>query len=173
MDRRSKRTIQNLKDAFAKLLSEKSFDEITVTEITSLADVSRKTFYIHYTDKYELIDELSEQYLKELDTVSHSPKEISSKERLNLWLNYITQNKFIFNQLLTSDNSYSFRNKFLQYLFKGLQRNPKIKNESTELYFLCYGILGVVEGFITNQIKETPAQIAKRVDDLTEGKLEH
>ena len=44
-DRRVKRTKKALHDALLTLLNEKSINEITVTELTSLADVNRATFY--------------------------------------------------------------------------------------------------------------------------------
>jgi AcrR family transcriptional regulator len=37
------------------LLNEKSYDDITVEEITTRADISRPTFYLHYKDKDDLL----------------------------------------------------------------------------------------------------------------------
>jgi AcrR family transcriptional regulator len=37
-------------------MSQKSFEEISVHDITSLADVNRATFYDHYNDKFALLD---------------------------------------------------------------------------------------------------------------------
>lgn len=57
IDPRTKRTRQLLLDAFGALLSEKSFEEITVQDITERATVNRATFYAHFDDKYVLLDE--------------------------------------------------------------------------------------------------------------------
>lgn len=45
-------------DAFLHRLSTKAFQDISVTDIVSCARISRSTFYLHFTDKYELMDEV-------------------------------------------------------------------------------------------------------------------
>jgi len=56
-DRRVNRTRSALRSALLDLLDEKSYDAITVEEITARADVSRPTFYLHYKDKDDLLVE--------------------------------------------------------------------------------------------------------------------
>jgi AcrR family transcriptional regulator len=58
VDPRTKRTHALLLDAFVQLLGEKSFDELTVQDITARATVNRATFYAHFPDKYALLDEI-------------------------------------------------------------------------------------------------------------------
>jgi len=55
-DPRIRRTRQLLKDALRNLMQKKSFDEISVQDITDAATVNRATFYDHYTDKFALLD---------------------------------------------------------------------------------------------------------------------
>ena len=54
IDARVRRTRQRLGDALVELIRRKVFDEITVKEVVSLANVSRSTFYTHYRDKNDL-----------------------------------------------------------------------------------------------------------------------
>ncbi len=42
--------------ALKELLSQNTIDKITISEITDLAQVSRKTFYYHFRDVYDLIE---------------------------------------------------------------------------------------------------------------------
>ena len=56
IDPRTRRTRQLLMQAFADLLAEKSFESLTVQEITERATVNRATFYAHFEDKYVLLD---------------------------------------------------------------------------------------------------------------------
>ncbi|MEU8192899.1 TetR/AcrR family transcriptional regulator [Microbispora amethystogenes] len=42
--------------AVERLSLEKGFDSITVSDITTLADVHRSTFYRHYRDKFHLVE---------------------------------------------------------------------------------------------------------------------
>jgi AcrR family transcriptional regulator len=55
-DPRIRRTRQLLQGALQILLHRKSFDEISVQDITAEATVNRATFYDHYTDKFALLE---------------------------------------------------------------------------------------------------------------------
>ncbi len=55
-DPRVTRTRQLLLQAFRALMSEKSFQSITVQDITERATVNRVTFYAHFQDKYALLE---------------------------------------------------------------------------------------------------------------------
>ena len=54
-DRRVLKTRQALRDAFLELLPEKGWDELSVQDICSRANVGRSTFYIHFQNKEELL----------------------------------------------------------------------------------------------------------------------
>ncbi|MBS1822999.1 MAG: TetR/AcrR family transcriptional regulator [Acidobacteria bacterium] len=55
-DPRIRRTRQALQGALRELMQTKGFDEISVQDITDLADVNRATFYDHYNDKFGLLN---------------------------------------------------------------------------------------------------------------------
>ncbi|MBS1800239.1 MAG: TetR family transcriptional regulator [Acidobacteria bacterium] len=55
-DPRIRRTRHALQGSLRELMQTKSFDEISVQDITDLADVNRATFYDHYNDKFALLD---------------------------------------------------------------------------------------------------------------------
>ena len=58
LDKRVRRTKLQLKQAFIKLMEEKNYDQITVTDIVNRADYNRATFYRHYNFKEELAEEM-------------------------------------------------------------------------------------------------------------------
>ena len=58
IDPRVTRTRKLLLDAFLSVMGEKSFDDITVQDITTRATVNRATFYAHFVDKHALVDEM-------------------------------------------------------------------------------------------------------------------
>lgn len=57
-DRRSQRTRRILQEALMSLLQEKRYEIITIQNIIDRADVGRSTFYAHYQDKEDLMDDL-------------------------------------------------------------------------------------------------------------------
>ena len=60
-DRRVKRTKKNLRDSLFTLLEEKSISQITVTELTTLADVNRSTCYLYYNDIFDMMDKIQQE----------------------------------------------------------------------------------------------------------------
>jgi AcrR family transcriptional regulator len=55
-DPRIRRTRQMLFQAFQDLLSEKTFDLISVQDISERSTLNRATFYDHFTDKFALLE---------------------------------------------------------------------------------------------------------------------
>lgn len=63
-DKRIVKTKRSLKEAMTELLSKEDFEHISITELCRRAEVSRITFYAHYSDKYALLDEMFDDMLK-------------------------------------------------------------------------------------------------------------
>ena len=60
-----KRTQKAIVDAFNHLISQKRFDDITVVDIVSEADVSKATFYRYFHDKYDVMNSNYKELLDE------------------------------------------------------------------------------------------------------------
>jgi AcrR family transcriptional regulator len=58
LDPRIKRTRQLLHRAFTELLTEKTFEEITVNDIAERSTINRATFYDHFPDKFALLEDI-------------------------------------------------------------------------------------------------------------------
>lgn len=57
IDLRILKTKKLIHDSFIELIDEKGFDKITINEIAERAQINRSTFYLHYADKYEWLNE--------------------------------------------------------------------------------------------------------------------
>ncbi len=98
-------TANLMNQALVSLLEKKNIEFITVTEITKKAGVNRSTFYLHYDNIYELLEEtienLNKQFKSSFD--NRAPLEIKSKEEAFLitdellisYLNFVKENKRI------------------------------------------------------------------------------
>ena len=71
-DRRVRRTRERLRQALTQLLLEKDVRDITVRELTDLADVNRGTFYTHYRDIYDLLEQTENALFGELEALLDS-----------------------------------------------------------------------------------------------------
>lgn len=57
-DKRILKTKRSLKKAMTEMLDKEDFEHISITELCRRAEVSRITFYSHYSDKYALLDDI-------------------------------------------------------------------------------------------------------------------
>ena len=71
-DRRTLYTRNVIKDALLEALAEKTFEQITVTDVCRRAEITRATYYLHYQSLTEVLDELLMDALQtaEDDTVN-------------------------------------------------------------------------------------------------------
>lgn len=65
-DLRIRRTKKSIRDAFFELLDENGFDSVTVKDITDRALISRNTFYLHYEDKFDLLNKISNELMRKV-----------------------------------------------------------------------------------------------------------
>ena len=68
-NRSSRRSRAAIRKAFAELMEEKQdLNKITVVEIVNRADISKSTFYAHYQDIYDVIEEFGSEIIDEINT---------------------------------------------------------------------------------------------------------
>ena len=73
-NRSVRNTRRRLREGLLRLLEEKPLHEISVKELTELADVNRGTFYFHYQDIYDLLGRMEDDFFEQLDrTLSENP----------------------------------------------------------------------------------------------------
>lgn len=170
VDRRIIKSQKVIQSTFLKMLIKDGFDEITVKKITEEADISRKTFYLHYVDKYDLLDTMVNKQLEELEEICELKKEKGFIEGTVIWFNYFEENKAFFSALFESESTVSFRKQLLNFMMNQLSKkmdkiNPE-KDEEILLRFLSMAVLGIIESFLLNELNTSTEQIAKQVGEL-------
>ena len=63
---KNRKTKELIQTSFMQLLENKSFESITVGQITKHAQINRGTFYLHFTDKFDLLDQIEQQLFEDL-----------------------------------------------------------------------------------------------------------
>ena len=68
-NRSVRNTKKRLQEALLTLLQKKPINQITVKELTELADVNRGTFYFHYTDVYDMLHKTEDRFFNDFNDV--------------------------------------------------------------------------------------------------------
>lgn len=174
-DRRIIKSQNAIKTAFLTMLIEESFDEITVKKITDVADVSRKTFYLHYLDKYDLLEKIVDERLEDLDIICKAKSELGFTEGTLIWFEYFDQHRNFFTSLFKSNSTVSFRKQLLHFMIR--QVNLKInhynpeKNSYVLQQFLSMAVLGIIESWLSGELKVEIQQLSKEVGELLEKNI--
>lgn len=169
-----------MNQALIYLLEKKDIEFITVTEITKKAGVNRSTFYLHYENIYELleetIDNLNEKFVSSFNV--KTPLEIKTQkdaflittEFLVPYLNFCKENKRILKlaykkpQLLKNKNTY--QKIYDTVLYPALSQFVKDETEKTYVFeFFTQGVVAIVHKWIELDCKteiETIIAIIKK-----------
>ena len=174
MDRRQKKTRDAIFKAFASLLSEKNYNQITVQEIIDNADIGRTTFYSHFETKDFLLKELCEELFDHVIGTAmglpdahekYSCGNASDSVYLHL-INHLKQNDNNIIGLLSCRNN----ELFLKYFKTDLQKlirtqfsgfsNPKLPEEFL-INHISSTFVETVSWWISRNMKESPETITE------------
>lgn len=141
-----------LKNALMDLLSEKgSVTKISVRELCERADLNRSTFYAHYSEPKELLEEVEAELLDA--TREHLQKigaenDTGAHRYLLSFLIYIKENDKPFRTLLIDAGDPEFRSKFMQQSIIQFVENLNIsfpKDQEQYIYsYILNGSTGVI-----------------------------
>lgn len=173
MDRRIAKSQEAIKKAVIELMSEKNFDDITIQDIADRADVNRGTIYLHYTDKYDLLDRLMEEYINKLKETSEWACEGEWIDATLIFFEYFERNYLFFSTMLASKGAPSFRSKFLDFLIEEFKDEvDKGKNqgisEDVIVKFAANAYVGVLESWLKEGMPSPPDVMAKELGILLE-----
>ena len=170
MQNRQTATKQHIREALIQLLLEEKFETISVSKLCQRAGINRGTFYLHYLDKYDLLEKIEDNILNHVISYHSNTIEQIDKKKINKDFNLtdyvnINNNFFIvFKEhlkeitiLLSSNGSNSFRKKLrltmLDIFKKTFNLAPfNASNQEKELLFqyLVGGFIAILDYWSEN-----------------------
>lgn len=176
-DRRVKRTCEALQQSLLALMQHQPLEQITVRELCQKADINRGTFYLHYRDVYDLLNQIEEELLGELESVleKYQPGNILpniSKIFTEVY-ELVQRNSEIVGILMGDNGEWNFINRLNQILREKCLRDwvEHFRAESHETFdtyyvFIISGCMGLVQYWLANGMKETPQELAELTEQI-------
>lgn len=135
LDSRIIRSKRDLANSFEELLQEKNLDDISITEITDRAMVSKNTFYNNFEDKSDLLNFIFTRYEEKLDddiqkivTKYEGDRKKAIYEIIKKIVNFFYSSNLSFKNMVKNDKSktlYWSVNSFIKELIeKIIHRSP-------------------------------------------------
>ncbi|MDR9853674.1 TetR/AcrR family transcriptional regulator [Paenibacillus sp. VCA1] len=160
IDPRVTRTRRLLMDALTELIVEEGVDAITIRDIVRKAEVNRSTFYLHFRDKQDILDQMQDDILNELaqtlkfptyyEEALHDYK--SSKKPIQshvTMFEHIQKHASFYRTMLTEGE---FRERMTQVIrTEALQ----YKHNFWDAAFASHGVVGIILYWLENGMKES------------------
>lgn len=180
-DLRVIRTKNAIRQAFLALLEEKDFDEITVRDLTTRAEINRGTFYVHYKDKHELMKECQEEIMhgmskiakKNLQTIAADAEDATDSTPASpavTIFEFLNENKVMMKALLGPKGDITFQTKLRDFLWDTLtedmedaffQKENLLVPEDYIASYIAFAHIGVIQKWLENGSKESPREMAR------------
>ena len=174
-------TAKKMDKALISLLEEKSFEYITVSEICKRAEVNRSTFYLHYENTVDLLNETARFLLDDfaayfnvdVENITNKFKENSldelnfiSDEYLHPYLSYIKENRIAFLTVLLHSVSFGF-NEIFQRLYDNIfnpileRYNYPATDRKYAMMFYLNGITAIVTEWLKDGCEKTIGEVSQ------------
>ncbi len=171
VDRRVRKTKKLLRECLTHLLKEKKIQDITVRELTEMADLNRGTFYLHYKDVFDLLEQTEEelltafrQLLNRLDAKNSDNELVPVFEEI---FSMVKENGDLVEILLGENGDLNFLNRL-----KALIREKCLENwmemfrggNSSDFEacsaFIVAGSVGLVQHWLQTGMDQSPRDLA-------------
>ena len=171
-DRRVRRTKKLLTQALTQLLQEKQINEITVKELTDLADMNRGTFYLYYKDMFDMLEKIEDGMFEALDEIvslhEHSDVSQQTKPILLDLFHFIEENQEMCRVLLSPHGDMNFLHRLNEVVReKCLKAWPDIRKEKGEAdfdyhySFVVFGCAGIIRAWVNRNCPESAEIMAE------------
>lgn len=142
-------------EAFLNLLYGKSFEELTVKDIVLQAKVSRSTFYLHFMDKYELMEDvrktLNDQFLSfYTDQMWPAPVTACICRHVFMYRSFYSR------EFSDANATYHLSNRLTICLFQAFQ-------DQDYAIFASYGTIGYLSSWVREGFNSSPGEAAEKL----------
>ncbi|RNB52888.1 TetR/AcrR family transcriptional regulator [Brevibacillus gelatini] len=175
---KNRKTKQLIQRSFMQMLESKPFESITVGEIAKTAQMNRGTFYLHYTDKFDLLEQMEQQLFEDLGShidelqsrysVMHTFGE--GQEELAAALFRSIQFHVPALKIFLGDHGRAgfhirFRDALAEKVRSHLEKDENFHAKGKVpmdylLSFITSAFLGLIEQWVRNGLEKTPEEMA-------------
>jgi probable dihydroxyacetone kinase regulator len=159
-----------------ELTKKKSFDKVTVSDITEICGLNRQTFYYHFQDKFELVDWI--YYNEIISTIINDLSYDNWDEKVMQMLTKMKSEDYFYINTLKA----SVENEFREYLFRvtaelfcdiigRIAANADMSEEQIKFIadFYAFGIVGIIISWVQHGMKEAPEYVTTQLKNLALG----
>lgn len=182
-DRRIRRTRRQIRRALAQLMQQKSASEVTVKELVDLADINRSTFYLHYSDIFDLLGAVEEELFREIRAaVDAHPVSAFEQEGLAFIeevFSILYENREICAALVGPNGDMAFLHRIERMMEENVLQ--KLREDFPErrssidygFAFCTTGAVGLIKHWLAGGCAEPPREMARLTHRMIRNMMTH
>lgn len=165
-----------IRDAFLSLLREKNVKQITVTELCRLADINRATFYKHYRDAFDLLEQLE---AGALDHLRNAAQQIQREDAMGHFIRLLErarEHHEEFTVIASENGDPHFPQRVSACLYEAARdtvfRHLPAGSEEQKALTCCFlegGGSGVLNFWLRGGMSQEPEEVARLIFRLSEA----
>ncbi|MGI6105413.1 MAG: TetR/AcrR family transcriptional regulator [Raoultibacter sp.] len=164
-DSRQRYTKQCLFDSFLNYLEQKSVSEITVSEISESAGVSRKTFYKYYTDQFALLKAMQEDLFAEFEAhVKDLPADVYAI--VPALIEFTSRHRVLLRAVFENRSEGNFIDRVLTYMYDNFHTDWEASNPTMsvqDVKFLFFYVTSGLTGILRLWLFEEPEMSVEEI----------
>ena len=163
--RNSLRSKELIKNAMIDLLNRKPFSDITVTDIVTTANINRGTFYNHYSNPIDVVEEfkrgLLEKFALEIKKTSNK-KDVNSL--IDLIVQHLKENEKDYKKIINSIPISIIDDMKKELIIRVRELNPNVSELG--LYLIVNAISGLFIDYLKRKIIFSFDEMSKRLKEF-------
>ena len=176
VDRRVRKTKAQLRAGLARLMQKKSIKEITVKELVDEVDINRSTFYLHYSDIYQMLESIENEIAQAIEEYPLNLVQYgSSYPLIEHIFTILDNNKDICIALMGSNGDMGFVSRMEKMIAETVLRQLSGKfaadNRDVEyVYAFCLnGCVGMIKAWLSSENQESTKHMAELTHRMIEN----
>ena len=171
--------------ALVALIEEKGFEALSVKDIAIKANINQGTFYLHYKDKFDLLDQTLDQVVQDMERILLEIRLVSVADFKETWIpkaittklfEYFNDNASLIQAILVTKGNFVLVTKLKQLMLKNIfEKDEAISIKKEKLLVPCEYLasyiasahFGVVQEWLDRGRRETPEEMAEILLNIT------
>jgi len=183
-------TARKMNEALINLIDKKDFEYVTVKEICEMAGVNRSTFYLHYENISELLEETTRYIIDgflayfthdksrlvlNVETTPINDLQFIRPEYIMPYLSYVRENRRVFKTAVKHLGTLDFDNvyeRMFSHVFSPILERfniPANEREYTMKFYLT-GITAMVMDWLNNDCRESDEDMCRIIIRCIDGR---
>ncbi|MDS0528452.1 TetR family transcriptional regulator C-terminal domain-containing protein [Clostridium sp. SHJSY1] len=160
IDRRIQKTKKEIRNAFIELIQTKEYKSITITKLASIANIDRKTFYLHYDSIDDVLKEFESEAADKVHILLKNTRPFDIEKFFQGLTKIMNENISFYRHISTFETSYAFFLEQCKDILKNSIKesfyvNSGLTVEIFEIYteYIASGIIGIYTNWLSTNSK--------------------